>query len=158
MIDVSANRNHNIFFPSNLLATRGGKHIVDVTLTSAHDNGTLVNLGTWNSIDNYNEAAVGSTNSFAGVIRGEDPTNPGNWFVEVTADTDLCILYNTPVSPYPEKKLQDKALFYNAIGDTVKAYGLAKVDKFSLSASGFTGNIAVGKTVTYSNGKYVVAS
>ena len=33
---------HNIFFPSKLLASMGGKHQYDITLTANHDNGTLV--------------------------------------------------------------------------------------------------------------------
>lgn len=156
--DVVANNTHNIAFPSNVLSARGGKHIFDVTLTANHDNGTLVNLGSWNSFDNYTEAAVASTNSFAGIIRWEDSTNPGNWFVEVTADTDLVFLYNSPVSPYPEEKLQNEALFYNAIGDVVKGYGLAKFDKIELSTSAFSGTPVVGKSVTYANGKYVVGN
>lgn len=158
MFDVNANAVHNIFFPSKLLASSNGKHQYDITLTAVHDNGTLVNRGTWNSFDNYNEGAVGGTNSFAGIIRQEDPTNPGNWLVEVTADTDLVILYNSPVSPYPEEKLQNEALFYNAIGDVVRGFELAKGDIFSLSTSGFSGVPVANKALTYASGKYVVAS
>lgn len=156
--DVVANATHNIFFPSKLLASSNGKHQYDITLTAVHDNGTLVNRGTWNSFDNYNEASVASTNSFAGVIRQEDATNSGNWFVEVTADTDLVILYNSPVSPYPEEKLQNEALFYNAIGDVVRGFELAKGDIFELSTSAFSGTPEAGKSLTYSSGKYVVGN
>ena len=40
--------------------------------------------------------------------------------------------------------------FYNAKGDVVRGYELAKHDVFELSAEGFTGEeLAVGKKVTY---------
>lgn len=157
-IDVNVNATHNIFFPSKLLASSNGKHQYDITLTANHDNGTLVNRGTWNSFDNYNEGSVASSNSFAGVIRQEDSTNPGNWFVEVTADTDLVILYNSPISPYPEKRLQNEALFFNKLGDVVRGFELAKGDIFEISTSAFTGDPVAGKALTYSGGKFVVAS
>lgn len=155
--DISASLTHNIFFPSKLLASAGGKHQYDIILTAVHDNGTLVNKGTWNSFDNYNEAAVAASNSFAGVIRQADETNDGQWYVEVTADTDLLILYNSPVSPYGEERFQNEALFYNAIGDTVRGFELAKGDIFNISTSAFDGTPEAGKTLTYKNGKYVVA-
>ena len=157
-IDVNVNATHNIFFPSKLLASSNGKHQYDITLTANHDNGTIVSRGTWNSFDNYNEGSVASSNSFAGVIRQEDSTNPGNWFVEVTADTDLVILYNAPISPYPEKRLQNEALFFNKLGDVVRGFELAKGDIFEISTSAFTGTPVAGKTLTYSGGKFVVAS
>ena len=156
--DVSASATHNIFFPSKLLASMGGGHQFDITLTAAHDNGTLVNRGTWNSLDNYNEASVATENSFAGVIRQADETNDGQWIVEVTAATDLVILYNSPVSPYGESKFQNEALFYNAVGDVVRGFSLAKGDLFSISTSAFTGTPVAGKALTYVSGKYVVGA
>lgn len=156
--DVTLGATHNIFFPSKLLASAGGKHQYDITLTANHDNGTLVNKGTWNSFDNYNEGAVGGTNSFAGVIRQEDETNPGNWYVEVTAETDLLILYNSPVSPYQEERFQNEALFYNKSGDVARGFEMAKGDIFSISTSAFTGNPVAGKPLTYASGKFVVGS
>ena len=154
--DVSASLTHNIFFPSKLLASMGGKHQFDITTTAAHDNGVLVNRGSYLSFDNYQEASVASSNSFEGLILGADDTNDDQWYVEVTADTDLVVLYNSPVSPYGEERFQNEASFYNASGDVVRAYGLAKGDIFSISKSAFTGTPTAGKTLTFVSGKYVV--
>lgn len=150
---------HGVAFPSKVLSAMGGKHIFNITLTANHDNGELVGRGTWNSIDNYNEAAVGATNDFRGVIQEpliDDPEN--QFYVEVTADTDLLFVYNSPVSPYPEQELSDESLFYNKAGDTAKGYSLSKGDIILISKPLFNGTPAVGAALTYKNGKYVVGS
>ena len=147
---------HKIAFPNKLLAMMGGRHTYNVTLAANHDNGELILRTTkWNSFDNYDEATNG-TITFAGYIQGQ--AADGTWYIEVTADTDALLVYNTPVSPYVEFELKDDALFYNAKDETVEGISLAKGDIFSVSTNGFNGTPVAGKTVSYSNGKYVVAN
>lgn len=156
-IDISKG-SHGIFFPSKLLAGIGGGHIYNITTTANHDNGELVNRGNWNSFDNYTEAAVGGTNSFAGVIREANIDDPENLFYcEVTSDTDLLVLYNSPISEYEQEEFQDDSLFYNKAGETVKGYSLHKGDIFMINKTLFSGTPVAGKTLTYASGKYVVA-
>ncbi len=148
---------HGVFFPSKLLAGMGGAHQYNITLTADHDNGTLVARGNWNSFDNYLEASVGTTNDFAGIIRAVNPDDSTLFYVEVTADTDLLVVYNTPKSEYSEKDLQELSLYFNKTGETVRTYSLRKGDIFMISATLFNGTPVVGKTLTFKNGKYVVA-
>lgn len=156
-IDIVKNA-HGYGFPSKLLAGIGGAHIFNVTLTAAHDNGTLVARGAWNSFDNYTEGTIGNTNDFAGVIREANIDDPENLFYcEVTADTDLLFVYDAPISEYEQEEFQDLALYYNKAGETVKAYSLRKGDIIMLSKKLFNGTPTAGKTLTYVNGKYVVA-
>lgn len=149
---------HGIFFPSNLLAGMGGAHQYNITLTADHDNGTLVGRGDWHDFDNYLEAAVGATNDFAGVIRQVNPDDATLFYCEATADSDLLFVYNSPKSEYPEEELQDPALFYNKAGEVVRGYSIRKGDRFMISTALFNGTPQAGKTITYKNGKYVVAS
>ena len=148
---------HGYAFPSKVLAGMGGAHQFNITTTANHDNGELVNRGDWNSFDNYLEASVGVSNSFAGIIQQVNPDDSHAWYVEVTADTDLLFLYNAPVSEYPEKEFQDLSLFYNKSGDVVRGYSLRKGDIIMLSDVLFDGTPEEEKTLTYKNGKYVVA-
>lgn len=148
---------HGVFFPSKLLAGMGGAHQYNITLTADHDNGTLVARGNWNSFDNYLEASVGATNDFAGIIRAVNPDDSTLFYVEVTADSDLLVVYNTPKSEYSEKDLQELSLYFNKTGETVRTYSLRKGDIFMISATLFSGTPVVGKTLTFKNGKYVVA-
>lgn len=157
-IDLVKNTTHVVFFPSKMLAGMGGAHQYNITLTANHDNGTLVGRGAWNSFDNYTEGAVAATNDFAGIIRQVNPDDSTLFYVEATADSDLLIVYNSPKSEYPEAELQNLKLFYNKAGETVRAYSIRKGDIFMLSVDAFTGaDPAANKTLTFKNGKYVVA-
>lgn len=153
---------HNVAFPSKMLASMGGAHQYNITLTANHDNGTLVARGTWNSFDNYNEgtvAASGGNNDFAGVIRQVNPDDSTLWYVEITANSaDLLFVYNSDISEYSERDLQNPSLFYNKAGEVVRGFEMRKGDVVLLSSNAFNGKPVAGKTLTYSNGKYVVAS
>ena len=148
---------HNIAFPSKVLAGMGGAHQFNITLTADHDNGELVARGAWNSFDNYLEGTIGNSNDFAGVIQAVNLDDSTQFYVELTADTTLLFVYNSPVSPYGERDFQDDSLFYNETGDVVRAYTLSKGDIILLSTNAFSGTPVVGKTLTYASGKYVVA-
>ena len=153
---------HNVAFPTNLLASKGGAHQYNITLTANHDNGTLVARGGWNSIDNYNEQAVaasGGNNDFAGIIRQVNPDDSNLWYVEITANSEnLLFVYESPVSEYGTRDLQDLSLFYNKAGAVVRGFELRKGDKIMLSTTAFSGTPAENKTLTYANGKYVVGA
>lgn len=149
---------HNVAFPSKVLAGMGGAHQFNILLTADHDNGELVARGDWDSFDNYVEDTVSASNDFAGIIQMVNPDDSDLFYVEVTANTTLLFVYNSPVSPYGEEEFQDDSLFYNETGDTVRAYELRKGDILSLSTSAFNGTPEVGKTLTYASGKYVVGA
>ncbi len=149
-----ATQKHGVVFHSKLLAGFGGAHQFNITIAQNHDNGELVNRGDWNSFDNYDEAETAV--EFAGVIR--EAAAEGGYYVEVTAPTEAVLLYNTPINPYTGREFEDDALFYNAAGDVVRGYGLVKGDIFAVSENMFQGTIAVGKAVSFANGKYVVAN
>jgi len=155
-IDITKG-SHNVAFPSKVLAGMGGAHQFNITLTANHDNGQLVTRGAWNSFDNYLEGAVAASNDFRGVIQDIVKDDSSKFYVEVTADTTLLFLYNSPVSPYGERDLQDESLFYNEVGgQPVRGYELRKGDIIMLSTHAFNGTPVVGKSLTYANGKYVV--
>lgn len=151
-IDVSTSK-HAVAFATRLVAGYGGGHIYDIQLTSNTDNGNLVGRGDYIKLGTYKEAAAPT---FAGKIV-EQAAN-GNWYVEVTADTDALFVLMPEISPYEVGKLRVASIFYNATGDVVKAYSLKKGDIFEVSAEGFTGTPVVGKTVSVASKKLVVAS
>lgn len=161
-IDITRNTTHNVAFPSKMLASYGGAHQYNITLTANHDNGTLVARGTWNSFDNYNEgtvAASGGNNDFAGVIRAQNIDDATLWYVEITANSaELLFVYNSPESEYDQRDFQSLPLFYNAAGDVVRAFEMRKGDIVLLSTSAFNGTPVAGKSLTYANGKYVVGA
>ena len=135
---------------SKLLATHGGAHIYNVTLSTAADNGNLIGRGDMISLDNYAEAAAPS---FAGKIVWQAAN--GNWYVEVTDDTDALLVYNVPMMP--DKKYAEK-YFYNAAGDVVRAHELKKGDIFEVSAEAFSGTPAKNATIASVSSKKMVIS
>lgn len=155
-IDITKG-SHVVAFPSKVAAASGSPHIFNINVDGNTDNGSLILKGAFNHLDNYDEDTTGTV-TFSGVILGKATDTANSWYVEVTANTDALFVFNSPVSPYPERDLQDESLFYNADGDTVKAYSLIKGDVVSLSANAFNGTPVAGKAVSYVNGKYKVAT
>ncbi len=146
---------HNVAFPSKIAASAGSPHIYNINLTADTDNGQLVGRGAWKAFDEYTAAAA--PNTFAGVIRQQAAN--GNWYVEVTADTEALFVFDSPIiaEDYNTKFTAEKN-FFNEKGKTVKAYSLIKGDIFELSEHAFDGTPVAGKAVTYVNGKYKVAA
>lgn len=146
---------HIYGFPTKILAAEGGKHIFNIKLTKDMDNCTLVGRGDWLGLDLYQQEAVPTTGSgvneapdFAGIIR-EQAAN-GNWYIEVTADTDALWIYDSPVIAEDyNSEFQKESHFYNEKDKTVKAYGLSKGDIFEVSGLAFDGTPVKDKTVTY---------
>ena len=131
------------------------KRVYNIVLTADTDNGMLAGRGDYVSFDNYEQDGV-ADNAVTVAIRelGAD----GRWIVEVTVlpATEVLYLYNSPVSEYETRDLQDETLFYNKSGEVVQGAPLLIGDLFSLSTNAFTGDPAAGKTAKFAAGKYVV--
>ena len=155
-IDISKNATHIVAFPSFVASAMGQYgHIINLVMQDDTDNGTLSAKGNYVSFEQYEQAAV-TANAVEGVIR--EASAEGGWYVEFTklpADP-IFFVYNTPVSPYPEKELRNEALFYNADGDVTQGMELHLGDIVSLTDVAFTGTASAGKAVKYAAGKYVV--
>ena len=131
------------------------KRVYNITLTADTDNGMLATRGDYISFDNYEQAAVTDDDVTVAVRElGAD----GRWIVEVVElpDDEVLYLYNSPVSEYETRDLQDESLYYNKSGQVVQGAPLLVGDLFSLSANAFTGTVAAGKTAKFAAGKYVL--
>lgn len=148
---------HGQCFPTKVISGVGGGHIFNIILSTAADNGNIIGRGAWSAtnFDSYAEAAA--PNTFAGLIL-EKAADGWGWYVEVTAETEALLVYNSPIVPFDTPAdFADPANFYNASGDVVKAYSLKKGDIFEVSAECFTGTPVAGKAVTVASKKLVVA-
>ena len=145
---------HAVAFPSKLLAQNGGKHIYNIELATATDNGNLVAKGDFIDLDLYEETAV---TTFEGVVQKQAANK--NWYVEITANPDHELFVYMPAFIAEEwtKTLKDEKRFFNAAGDVVRGYDLAVGDVVEVSAEGFNGTPEAGKAVTVANKKFVVA-
>ena len=155
MIKINFDNNHAYCFPTKILAGNGGEHILNIELTSDADNGTIVGVGAYKSFDNYVEAEA-PADYLAKIV---DVAADGNFYVEVVEPAGaalVCEVINNPYTNYDSRFKSDK-LFYNAAGDVVRAYCLVKHDIYELSKEGFEGTPEVGKTVTITGRKHVVA-
>ena len=149
---------HAVCFPSKVAASAGSPHIYNIKLTTAADNGNIIGRGAYNHLDNYQEAACPA--GFAAKIIDQAPN--GNWYVEVTAvpsGAEALLVYNSPIIPYESpRELADESNFWNAAGETVKAYTLILGDVFEVSAEAFTGTPAKNKALTVASKKLVVGN
>ncbi len=137
---------HAVCGTTKLSATRYGRHIFNIRIEADMDNGTIVAMGDLvaGTLDTYK--AKEST-GFSGIIDGKAAN--GNFYVRVIEPGDALLLHD-PELIYEEytTAMQHASNFYNAKGDTVRAYQLGVGDVFELSAEGFTTDPAVGKAVT----------
>lgn len=148
---------HAVCFPTKIAQSAGSPHIYNIKLSTAADNGNIIGRGAWEDFDRYAEAAA--PNGFAGKIVAQAAN--GNWYVEVTAlgSAEALLVYNSPILPFESPRdLADLSTFYNAAGDTVKAYTLIVGDIFEVSAEAFTGVPVANKAVSVASKKLVVAS
>lgn len=147
---------HAVCFPSKVLAGSMGAHIYNITLTTDADNGNIIGRGSYNSFDNYAEAAC--PQGFEAKI--VDQAANGNWYVEVTAvpeGAEALLVYNSPIIPYESpRELADLSNFYNAAGEVVKAYVLTLGDIFEVSDEAFTGTPAKNAELTVTSKKLVI--
>jgi len=155
MIKINLENTHAYCFPTKVLAGNGGEHILNIELTADADNGSIVTAGDYKSFDNYVEAEAPADYS-AKIV---DVAADGNFYVEVVEPADavlICEVINNPYTNY-DSRFKDSKLFYNAAGDVVRGYVLHKKDIYELSKEGFEGTPEVGKTVTITGRKHVVA-
>jgi len=155
-IDITKG-SHVVSFPNKIASAMGQySHVYNIVLQANSDNGALAGRGDYVSFDQYKQASP--ANGFAGRIN--EQAADGTWYVEVTAlpNSEVLYLYNSPVSEYSERDLQDESLFYNLEGERIQGMVLVVGDVFTISENGFTGTPAAGKSVTYANGKYVVGA
>ena len=146
---------HAYCFPTKVLAGNGGEHILNVKLTADADNGAIIGIGDYESFDNYVEATAPATYEAKIVDKAAD----GNFYVEVVEPAGAALVYEVPVmtmSNY-DSRFKDVKNFFNENGSVVRAYVLHKHDIYELSEEGFDGTPEVGKTVTITGRKHVVA-
>lgn len=135
---------HANCLPSNVLAATYGNHMFSIKLTSDTDNGNLIGVGDWDSLDVF---AEDTPTSFTGEI--VEKMADGNYLVLVTADTDAVLVYQVPVGAEDWTNEWKKELnLYNKAGDIVRCYGLVKYDRFEVSEAGFDGTPTVGASIT----------
>ena len=154
-IRIELDNTHAYCFPTKVLAGVGGNHILNIELTADADNGTIVSAGEYKSFDNYVEATA-PTDYEAKIV---DIAADGNFYVEVVNPADailICEVIDNPYTNY-DSRFKSNKLFYNKTGDVVRGYCLVKHDIYELSAEGFEGTPEVGKTVTITGRKHVVA-
>lgn len=137
---------------SKLLATSGGAHIYNVTLTTAADNGNIIGKGNMISLDNYAET---TPTSFSGKVVWQAAN--GNWYVEVVSASNALLVYNVPmIAEEYSRKFQLESNFYNEAGDVVRAHELKPGDIFEVSAEAFSGTPAKDATISSISGKKMV--
>lgn len=139
--------------PSNVLAGEYGAHMFSVQLESDTDNGNLIAVGEWLSLDLFAEAEA---TSFTGKI--VERMGNGNWLVLVEDPGDAVLVYQVPVAAEEwTNTFKKESNMYNKAGDVVRCYELKKWDRFEVSAEGFEGEPAVGAAITgVSNKKMVI--
>lgn len=135
---------HAVAGSSKLKATDTG-HLFNIQIEKDMDNGTIVSKGDYVKPEVYK--ANLTVTGFEAVI--VDVAANGNFYVEVVTPGDALLVLSVPLI-YEEytTAMQHESNFYNANGDIVRAYELSTNDIFELSAEGFIGTPAAGKTVT----------
>lgn len=116
---------HVVAESTNLTATNYGRHIFNVKASEDIDNGKLVNIDAMK----YKE-------------------NEYYTMVEPTTTSRVGLILSVPVGP-DERPLAAtyEYNFYNGKDEIMRVYELAAGDRFTISANGLTGTIAVGKLV-----------
>lgn len=137
---------------TGVISAKGGKntgHSFSIELTNDTDNGALIALGDYKSLDLFGEKAA---TTFEGVIL--DTINDGEYLVQVTNPGDALLVRKAPIAAEEyNETFKDDSHFYNKAGDVVPAFTLVKYDTFSLSEEGFDGTPVKGKKITGVNNK-----
>ena len=102
--------------PSNILAAEYGAHMFSVELSSDCDNGNLIKVGEWLSLDLFAEEAA---TSFTGKI--VEKMGNGNYLVLVEDPGDAVLVYQVPVAAEEWTNTWKKeSNMYNKAGDVVR--------------------------------------
>lgn len=146
---------HAFCNPANVLAQNYGEHMFSIELNSDTDNGNLVAVGDYKSLDLFTEAEV---TTFEGKI--VQKMGNGNFLVLVTEPGDAVLVYEKPlIAEEYSNNFKKLSNFYNKAGAVVRCYGLHKYDRFEVSAEAFNGTPEVGKTISsVSNKKMVIGA
>lgn len=140
---------HTVCNPGNLIAEEYGEHMVSLNITEATDNGRIVKVGKMTSLDNWEVEDATEIKAYI-ALKNSD----GTFLVVVdeVADDKTALIYQQPIiNEERPKALTDFANFYNDPEDgAVRGYILHALDRFSLSAEGFTSpkTVKVGDEIT----------
>lgn len=156
-IRIELDNTHAYCFPTKIAGGNGAEHILNIELTADADNGSIVTTSaeSYVSFDQYKEEAAPA----AYKARIVDIAADGNFYVEVVEPADailICEVIDNSYTNY-DSRFKDDKLFYNKMGDVVRGYCLHKRDIYELSVEGFEGTPEVGKDVTITGRKHVVA-
>lgn len=138
---------------SKLLATNGGAHIYNITLSTDAFNGAIIGRGDWLSFDNYSET---TPTSISAIVR-EQAAN-GNWYVEIVSASNALFVYNPPVveAEWDKDASAEKHFYLKAGVDVARAHELCPGDIVEVSANGFQGTPSKGATISSVYGKKMV--
>lgn len=141
---------HTVANVTKALAKNGGKHIYNILLSTDTDNGFFVAKGDAIELDLYKEAAA---TTFTGKVLPFKAAN-GNYYVEVIDPGDALFVCNPAlIEEEYNRDFQKESNYFNAAGEIVRAYELAKGDILEISAEGFSGVLATGASVSGITGK-----
>lgn len=150
MIDVRKGT-HQVSFPSKVASACGQYgHVFNIVVTDdLVENGALCTKGDYVRFDQYEQEALTSADTVEGKIIDQDAN--GLWYVEFTALPEKVVLcmYNSAVSEYSEKYLQDESLWVNEKDDVVQGMMLMVTDVAEYSDLAFEGTPAAGSDVEY---------
>lgn len=151
MIDIRKG-DHVASFPNKVASAMGQYgHIFNTVVTDdTVDNGALCAKGDYVTFDQYEQAALEASDTIRGEILDQDAN--GYWYVEFVAlpsSKVVLYMYNSPISEYSERDLQQETLFTNVKGDVVQGMMLMVTDVAEYSENAFVGTPAKGSTVLY---------
>lgn len=133
---------HDVAFPSKVLAREGGRHILNIKLKEDCDQGWICGKGAFVELDLYDQAAP---TTLTGTVLGKAAN--GNWYVEIASASNAFFVYNVPMieTEYNNNFLKESN-FYNKQGDVVRAYELAQYDVIEVSS--LAGTVSAGTSVS----------
>lgn len=136
-----------------LLAQKYGEYNVSLKITEDTDNGKIVKVGEMESLDLYKIEDATTIGAYI-----YDQAADGTWLVVVTSVPDdlTALIYQKPlIDEESPRKLTSIANFYNDPEDgAVRGYILHALDRFYLSADGFSGTPKKGAKINaIENGK-----
>ena len=156
MIKFNLDNTNAYCFPTKIASGQSG-HVLNIVLTAEADNGSIVTTSadSYVSFDQYTEEAAPAGYE-AKIV---DVAADGNFYVQVVEPADAILICEVVDNPYTnyDSRFKDSKLFTNAAGSVVRGYCLSKFDIYELSEEGFDGTPEVGKTVTITGRKHVVA-
>lgn len=149
---------HTVCKLGGLLAQKYGEYNVSLKITEDTDNGRIVKVGKMNSLDLYTTETVTTIGAYI-----FDQAADGTWLVVITSVPDdlTALIYQKPlINEESPRKLTSIANFYNDPEDgAVRGYILHALDRFYLSADGFSGTPKKGATIeAIENGKLKITA